>query len=70
MVVDMAQRVNQLKSVHLSTAVRRAYQIIMNTPETRITIEELANQLGLSPHHLSTNFKKKKLELLLPDSKS
>lgn len=58
MVVDMAQRVNQLKSVHLSTAVRRAHQIIMNTPETRITIEELANQLGLSPHNLSTNFKK------------
>lgn len=58
MIKDMAQRVHQLKSVHLSAPVRRAYQIIMNSPESNITVTQLANQLGLSPHYLSTLFSK------------
>ncbi|WP_341779158.1 helix-turn-helix domain-containing protein [Levilactobacillus sp. HBUAS70063] len=56
MIKDMAQRVHQLKAVHLSAPVRRAYQIIMNGPETTVTVVQLANQLGLSPHYLSTLF--------------
>lgn len=55
---DLAQRVNQLKSVHLSAPVRRTYQILMNTPETKINATELSNQFGLSPHYLSSLFKK------------
>lgn len=56
MIKDMAQRVHQLHAVHLSAPVRRAYQIIMNSPETTVTIAQLANQLGLSPHYLSALF--------------
>lgn len=56
MIKDMAQRVHQLKAVHLSAPVRRAYQVIMNGPETTVTVVQLANQLGLSPHYLSTLF--------------
>ncbi|MCT4487975.1 helix-turn-helix domain-containing protein [Levilactobacillus parabrevis] len=56
MIKDMAQRVHQLKSAHLSAPVRRAYQVIMNSPESTITVTQLANQLGLSPHYLSTLF--------------
>lgn len=58
MLKDMAQRVSQLKLVHLSAPVRRIYQIIMNTPESKITALELGNQLGMSPNCLSTIFKK------------
>ncbi|KRM61076.1 AraC family transcriptional regulator [Paucilactobacillus vaccinostercus DSM 20634] len=58
MLKDMAQRVAQLKFVHLSAPVRRTYQIIMNTPETKINATELSNQLGISPHYLSSLFKK------------
>lgn len=56
MIKDMAQRVHQLKAVHLSAPVRRAYQIIMNGPETNVTMGQLANQLGISPHYLSALF--------------
>lgn len=54
---DMAQRVKQLKSVHLSVPVRQTYQIILNSPETKITLSQLGNQLGVSDHYLSTIFK-------------
>lgn len=57
MLRDMAQRVSQLKSVHLSAPVRRAYEILMNEPETRITVQQLSNQLGISSHYLSNMFK-------------
>lgn len=56
MVKDMAQRVHQLRAVHLSAPVRRAYQIILNSPEANVTVTQLANQLGRSPHYLSSLF--------------
>lgn len=58
MLKDIAQRVGQLKLVHLSASVRRAYQIILNSPESKITVVMLSNQLGLSSHYLAPLFKK------------
>lgn len=55
---DLAHRVQKLKNVHLSKNVRRVYQIILDAPETTLTVPELSNQLGLSAHYLSTLFKK------------
>ncbi|MBS1006695.1 helix-turn-helix transcriptional regulator [Levilactobacillus brevis] len=55
---DMAQRVYHLRNVHLSANCRYIYQLILDAPETKLTIPQISNQLGLSPHHLSTLFKR------------
>ncbi|PTM24947.1 AraC family transcriptional regulator [Lactobacillus sp. PFC-70] len=55
--VDMANRVNHLRNVHLSTNVRAIYQAIMDSPETTTTITQFGNQLGRSPRYLSQQFK-------------
>lgn len=55
---DMADRVSRLKNVHLTKDIRRIYEIILNSPESSPTIPELSNQIGLSEHYLSNNFKK------------
>ena len=55
---DMAQRVDHLRNVHLSANCRYIYQLILDSPETKLTIPQISNQLGLSPHHLSTLFKR------------
>lgn len=55
---DLAHRVQNLKNVHLSKNVRQVYQVILDAPETTLTVPELSDQLGLSAHYLSTLFKK------------
>ncbi|CUS25553.1 Helix-turn-helix domain-containing protein [Paucilactobacillus oligofermentans DSM 15707 = LMG 22743] len=54
---DMAFHVQNLKNFHLSKNIRHIYQLIINSPETNITVPELSNQLGLSEHYISTIFK-------------
>lgn len=54
---DIARRVRLLRNVHLSKDIRYIYQIILDSPEIKLTVPELANQLGWSPHYLSTLFK-------------
>lgn len=55
---DMAWRVQHLTNVNLSKNTRHIYQIIMDSPETKLTIIELSNQIGVSGHYLSTMFKR------------
>lgn len=55
---DMAFRVQYLKNVHLSKDIRYIYQAILNSPETKLTVTELSERLGISAHYLSSRFKK------------
>jgi AraC-like DNA-binding protein len=55
---DMSNRVLNLKNENLSKNVRLVYQHIINSPETTVSVSELSYHLNISPHYLSTIFKK------------
>lgn len=55
--VDLTNRVKKLHNVHLSTNVRDIYQAIIDSPEKAMSVTQFSNQLGLSPHYLSRQFK-------------
>lgn len=55
---DMAYRVRNLRNVYLSKNIRQVYQIILDSPESNPSVNNLSKHVNMSPSHLSTSFKK------------